>query len=68
MDITYDKSTDTCVIRFNQRSVMHSGELTPGIIADYDKEGAIIRLEMLDASKMIVSPSTLNLNITFSIE
>lgn len=68
MDITYDKSTDTCVIRFNQRSVMHSGELTPGIIADYDKEGAIIRLELLDAGKTIISPSMLNLNVTFSVE
>lgn len=69
MEAKYDMSTDTFVISFRSMiDVMNSRELSPGVIADYDKHGNIVRLELLDASKTIMSPSNLQLTFHFSVE
>lgn len=69
MEAKYDMSTDTFVINFRTMiDVMNSRELSPCVIADYDKHGNIVRLEFLDASKTIMSPSDLQFTFHFSVE
>ncbi|MCI0371513.1 MAG: DUF2283 domain-containing protein [candidate division NC10 bacterium] len=54
MKVTYDPRTDTLsvILRENAR-VAESDEDKPGIVLDYDEEGNLVSLEILDASKRV---------------
>lgn len=51
MRFHYDKKEDVLYIRFNENPYCKSEEIQGGIIFDYDKNGKIIGIEILDASK-----------------
>lgn len=54
MKITYDPKTDTLTIILKDNvPVEESDEGKPGVILDYDKEGNLISLEVLDASERV---------------
>ena len=53
MKLKYDKKEDALYIRFNDRRYFESDEVKRGVIFDYDKEGRIIGIEILDASKIL---------------
>ena len=54
MKVNYDKKTDTLsVILRNDAKVAESDEDKPGVILDYDDQGNLISLEILDASKRV---------------
>jgi uncharacterized protein YuzE len=57
MKVIYDPKTDTLNILLNETPVMESDEDKPGIILDYDKEGNIVSLEVLDASRRVSHPN-----------
>jgi len=50
MRITYDAEVDALYIRFRETTVT-TKELTEGIAADYDADGKLAGVEILDASK-----------------
>ena len=51
---SYDAETDTLRIVFNTTAlVAESDECKPGVILDYDGEGNLVSLEVLDASKKV---------------
>jgi uncharacterized protein YuzE len=54
MRVRYDRKTDTLslVLRDNV-TVVESDEDKPGVILDYDKDGNLVSLEILDASKRV---------------
>jgi uncharacterized protein YuzE len=54
MKVRYDRETDTLslVLRDNVK-VVESDEDKPGVILDYDKDGNLVSLEMLDASRRV---------------
>jgi len=56
MKIKYDQEVDVLLIELSDSSVYESDESKAGIILDYDKEGNIIRIEILDASKRTNTP------------
>jgi uncharacterized protein YuzE len=58
MKITYDKAVDVLRICFNDTSIEESDEDKPGIILDYDNVGGIVGIEILDASKRMPNPYT----------
>jgi uncharacterized protein YuzE len=49
MKIKYDKEANAFYVRFSERDIVESEEVRPGLIVDFDSEGRIVGLEMLDA-------------------
>ncbi len=50
MKIKYSKEVDVLLIQLAEGKVHESDEAQKGIIIDYDKNGKILRIEILDAS------------------
>jgi uncharacterized protein YuzE len=52
--VTYDPRTDTLtVVLRDDVPVVESNEDKPGVILDYDEQGNLLSLEILDASKRV---------------
>jgi uncharacterized protein YuzE len=64
MKVIYDHETDTLTIVFSQASIVESDEDKPGVILDYDAEGNLVSLEILDASRRVVVPSQIEYQFT----
>ena len=64
MKVTYDQEVDILSIVLNDTDVEESDEDKPGIIIDYDDDGNIVGLEILDASTCIGNPRTLEYAVT----
>lgn len=56
MKVTYDPEVDVLRIVFNSNPVEESDEEKPGVILDYNKDGNIVGIEILDASKRMENP------------
>jgi uncharacterized protein YuzE len=58
MKITYDSSVDAMYICFKRTSVT-TEHWTDGIAANYDEDGRLAGIEILDASKVLSDPDAL---------
>jgi len=56
MKVVYDPRVDVLRIILSSAAIEESDEDRPGVILDYDKDGNIVGLEILDASKMVENP------------
>jgi len=59
MKVKYDQEVDVLTIEFSSVPVEESDEDKPGIILDYDKDGNIVGIEILNASKRMENPRSL---------
>ncbi|MBM3933389.1 MAG: DUF2283 domain-containing protein [SAR202 cluster bacterium] len=60
MKVTYDQQVDVLRILLSNAPVDESDEDRPGVIIDYDKDGNVVGIEILDASKRMENPRALD--------
>jgi uncharacterized protein YuzE len=63
MKMKYDKEVDVLVIRFSDHKVAESDESKAGFIIDYDKDGNMVRIEILEASRRVQAPFKLEYEV-----
>ena len=56
MKVTHDPRTDTVVISLRDSAIEESDEVRPGVIADFDSSGKVVRFEVLEASRVVENP------------
>ena len=56
MKVTYDPEVDVLRIIFRHAPLEESDEDKPGVILDYDAEGNVVGLEVLNASRRVENP------------
>ena len=59
MKVSYDPEVDVLRILFSNSPIEESDEDKPGVIIDYDKNGNIVGLEVLQASTRMENPRSL---------
>ena len=65
MKATYDPATDTLTVIFKDSTpIVESDEGKPGVILDYDAEGNLVSLEILDASKRVTDTRKIEFQMT----
>ncbi len=64
MKVTYDPEVDALRILFRNVPIEESDEDKPGVILDYDKDGNVVGLEVLNASKRIDNPRGVDYAVT----
>ncbi len=57
--IKYDKETDVMYIKFSDAEVEESLEEKSGVIIDFDKEGNVVGIELINVSKSTTSPNSI---------
>jgi uncharacterized protein YuzE len=62
MKIEYDKEVDALYIRIQEKDVARTQEVSDGVNLDFDGDGRLIGLEVLDASKRYPSSDIFNLS------
>jgi len=56
MKVAYDPEVDVLRIVLNEAPVAESDEDKPGVILDYDGDGNVVAIEILDASRRVENP------------
>ena len=59
MKTHYDADADALYVRFSDASVVESEEVSDGVVLDFDGDGRIVAIEVLDASKHLAAGATL---------
>jgi uncharacterized protein YuzE len=49
VNLHYDKATDAAYLRFSAQAVIESEEVAPGVVLDYDADGKMVGMEVLNA-------------------
>jgi uncharacterized protein YuzE len=63
MKIEYSKEADAIYVYFKEDFVEKSKEIEDGIVIDFDKNGQLIGIEVLDASKRFSLADIVNVKI-----
>ena len=56
--IKYHPEDNAAYIRLSQQKILESAEVAPGIVFDYDEQGRVVGIELLDARAQL-SPELL---------
>jgi len=62
--VTYDPEVDVLRILLSDAPIEESDEDKPGVILDYDKDGYVVGLEILEASKRTTNPRSVEYAVT----
>lgn len=63
MRVVYDRAADTLRILLNETPIVESDETKPGVILDYDADGNIGSMEVLDASQRVLQLTSLTYEV-----
>jgi uncharacterized protein YuzE len=61
MKLRYDSEADALYVRFSDQKILESEEVRPGLILDFDEQGRIVAMEMLDLRKQMPPDAIVNL-------
>ena len=64
MKVTYDPDVDVLRIILRDSPIEESDEDKPGVILDYDKEGNMVGIEVLNASERVETPRGVEYAVT----
>jgi uncharacterized protein YuzE len=64
MKVVYDPEVDVLSVLLSDAPVAESDQDKPGVILDYDGEGNVVALEILDASKRMPNPLSVEYAVT----
>lgn len=53
MRLKIDKENDTLYLRLNESPVVESEEVQPGVVFDFDENGRVVGIEILDLSARV---------------
>ncbi|QFR31742.1 DUF2283 domain-containing protein [Ancylobacter sp. TS-1] len=53
MKLKYDPEANALYVRFSAGTVVDSEEVSPGVVLDYDAQGHILALELLQAREKL---------------
>jgi len=63
MKIEYSKHADAIYVYFKEDYVASSREIEDGVVIDFDKEGQLIGIEVLDVTQRFRMSDIVNVNI-----
>ncbi|MCF8244484.1 MAG: DUF2283 domain-containing protein [Saprospiraceae bacterium] len=63
MKVKYDSHLDIIRIVFSEKPIVESDEDKEGVILDYDKDGNVVGIEILSASKKMTNPKIVEYEI-----
>ena len=63
MKIEYDQQADAMYIRLRTGAVDSSDEVRPGVVFDFDAQGRVLGIEMLDVSERTDNPRELAMEL-----
>lgn len=64
MKVSYDRETDAMVITLRDGAIHDSDEIAPGVIADFDTDGTLLRFEIMQASTRVEITDTVEFRRT----
>lgn len=65
MKVTYDRRTDTLTMLLKENAeVVESDEEKPGVILDFDAQGDLVSIEVLDASRRVTEAQLVDFRAT----
>ncbi len=64
MKVIYDQTADTLTIIFTEAPVAESDEDKPAVVLDYDDQGNLVSLEIMDASRRVNVPSKIEYQVS----
>ena len=63
MKIEYDQQADAMYIRLRAGTVAESDEVRPGVVLDFDSNGQVLGIEMIDVSERTDNPRELAMEL-----
>ena len=63
MKAVYDAATDTLTLELSDHAVVESDEGKPGVILDYDADGNLVGVEILDASTRVTEARSMQFQV-----
>ncbi len=64
MKVAYDRQTDSLTITLREAKIKESDEVRPGVIADFGYDGAVVRFEIMQASKVVENAREINFAVS----
>ncbi len=63
MKVTYDPEVDVLRMLFSNAPIKESDEEKPGVILDFDNDGNVVGMEILDASTRMEDPRSVEYSV-----
>ncbi len=64
MKVVYDLARDVLTVELKPGPVAESDEDKPGVILDYDEQGNLLGVEVLDASRRVADARSMEFQVT----